>query len=89
MQRFADARTEAVFRTGFARRVPLHVGRKGQRILQLLHDAHELRDVRIVGTKVQWNNYPGRYGVRVDGKWHVTYTWAGDARVMEMRLERR
>jgi plasmid maintenance system killer protein len=89
MPRFAHPHAEAAYHTGLAKGVPPHVAREARWRLQLLHSAYELGDVRAIGPIIRWANYPGRYGLRIHGKWYITFVWVPDAGATDIRLERR
>lgn len=89
MNRFADVRTEAVYRNGLTGGVPKHVGHRGHWIIHLLTAAHDWQDVGVIGRVARWAKYPGRFGFHVDGKWFITFTWETSVGAMEIKLERR
>ncbi len=89
MKRFADERTELVYRTGFADDVPEHVAHQAGWYINLLLAAHEVHDIGVIGPIARWANSPGRLGIHVDAKWYVTFEWDLLAHAKEIRLERR
>lgn len=80
---FADEGTEDLFNgrnTKAARRqVPRTVGKRAQRLLDQLQRAHELKDMAVPpGNRLeQLTN--GRYSVRVNDQYRVTFRWKDGA----------
>jgi plasmid maintenance system killer protein len=89
MRTFVDARTKLVFETGFARGVPRHIGRKAHWMMHLLQAAREWKDLSVVGELGRVRGKKQRYGLTVEGKWHVTFDWHDELGVREVLLERR
>jgi hypothetical protein len=57
--------------------------------MRILDAAFSLQDVGVLGTITRWPNAPDRFGLPVDGKWYVTFTWSVDFGAWDIRLERR
>ena len=89
MRMFLDARTKLVFETGLARGVPSHVSKAAHRMMHLLRAASGWQDLSVVGQVGRIRGTKGRFGLRVEGKWHVTFAWDDDFGVYGMGLERR
>ena len=89
MKRFDDERTREIYETRFSNGVPEHVSVAAHQIVHPLVAASSLQDVGVLGAIVRWRNVPKRYGLQVDGKWHVTFAWSDDYGAYAIRLERR
>jgi hypothetical protein len=55
----------------------------------MLIAAHSWQDVGVIGRIAEWSNYPGRYGLRLDGKWFLTFAWHDLIGAVEIKPERR
>lgn len=89
MAQFANEAAERAYRDGEAPGVPSHVARRAGWLIHVLLSAHGLQDVAIMGRMAMWSNAPGVIGFRVEGKWHIVFTWQDGAGAMEVALERR
>jgi plasmid maintenance system killer protein len=89
MRRFDDEELQQICATRFAQGVPEHVSVAAHERARILIAAKTLQDVRIMGPILRWPKIPARYGLHIDGKWHVTYSWSEDFGAYEIRLERR
>ena len=88
MERFADEVTEEIYWTRFARRLDQHLSVKAHKILRPLVAARGLQDVGIFGPILRFKNAPGRLGVKVEGKWHLTFRWVEGEGPFEIKFER-
>jgi plasmid maintenance system killer protein len=57
-------------------------------VTHLLIAARDLQDVGVLGTILRWPNASSRYGIRIRGKWHVTFAWSNSFGAYKIRLER-
>ncbi len=89
MRRYQDDRTREVYETRFAAGVPEHISVAAHAVICPLLAACSLQDVGVLGPILRWRNSPERYGVQIDGKWHVTFAWSDDMGAHEIMLERR
>lgn len=89
MSRFEDDVTEEVFVTAFAQGIPDHVSQAAHEKLRLLVAASSLQDVSVVGKILRWRNMSCRYGIPVEGKWHLTFVWDEAFGARSIKLERR
>jgi len=89
MNRFENEATEQIYHTRFAPGVPKHVCVAAHEIMRILIAARSLQDVGVLGCILRWRNLPGRYGLQIDGKWNVTFTWNNTFGATAIRLERR
>ncbi len=80
---FADRETEALFRTGKARRVPSDVGRRALRKLEAVHVATKLSDLRVPpGNQLHAlkGDRAGQYAIAVNDQWRICFRFDdGDA----------
>ena len=92
IQTFADETTADLFRernTRAARRVPIDIWRVVQRKLKALDVAARLDDVRIpAGNRLEVlkGDHAGRYSVRVNDQYRVTFIWE-QGHAYEVRVE--
>jgi plasmid maintenance system killer protein len=90
MKRFSDKKTRQIHDTRFADGIPEHVAIGAHKVMRLLVAACGLQDVGVIGCILRWPNAPNRYGLHVDGKWHVTFSWSSqEIGAYEILLERR
>ena len=89
MKRFGDERAREIYNTRFTASLPQHLTEAAHEAIRLLVASGSLSDVRIVGPIVRWPKATARYGLRIEGKWHVTFEWSDDYGACEIRLERR
>ena len=89
MERFADEIIKEIYRSRFAPGIEQHVSVKAHKIAHPLAAARSLQDVDVYGPIFRWPNSPGRLGVHVDGKWHLTFNWMKGEGAFGIRLERR
>jgi len=89
MKRFDDDRTREIYETRFALGVPEHVSVAAHETMHPLVAACSLQDVGILGPIIRLLNTPDRYGLLVNGKWHVTFAWSDDFGAYAIKLERR
>ncbi|RUV80713.1 hypothetical protein EOA51_32660 [Mesorhizobium sp. M1A.F.Ca.IN.020.32.1.1] len=89
MERFADEIAEEIYWTRFAPGIDQHLTVKAHRILRPLVAARGLQDVGVFGSVLRWKNAPGRFGVQVEGKWHLTFCWIEGEGPFDIRFERR
>ena len=57
--------------------------------MRILVAARNLQDVGVLGPIVRWQNALERFGLLVNGKWHVTFAWSEELGASEIILERR
>jgi hypothetical protein len=89
MERFEDERTKCIYETRFATDVPEHVSVGAHKIMGPLVAAQSLQDVGVLGQIIRWPSAPpDRFGLHVDGKWHVTFTWIESIGAYQLLLER-
>ena len=84
MERFADEVTEEIYWT----RLDQHRSVKAHKILWPLVAARGLQDVESFGPIRLFKNAPGRLGVEVEGKWHLTFRWVEGEGPFEIKFER-
>lgn len=89
MQRFADDVTEEIYWTRFAPGIEEHITVRAHKILRPLVAARTLQDVGVLGPVLRWKSAPGRLGVHVEGKWHLTFRWVEGEGPFETLFERR
>jgi proteic killer suppression protein len=73
---FADRRTEELFRTGRAKRIPLDVARRALRKLEAVHVAVELSDLRVPpGNRLHFlkGARAGQYAIAVNDQWRICF----------------
>ena len=80
---FADRRTEDLFVTGAAKRVPADVTRRALRKLDLVHVATQLSDLRVPpGNRLHalQADRAGQYSISVNDQWRICFRFVeGDA----------
>ncbi len=92
IQSFADETTADLFRernTRAARRVPVDIWRVVQRKLKAIDVAARLEDLRVpAGNRLEAlkGDQAGRYSVRVNDQYRVTFRWE-QAHAYEVRIE--
>ncbi|MEM8815166.1 MAG: type II toxin-antitoxin system RelE/ParE family toxin [Pseudomonadota bacterium] len=80
---FGNALAEDLFddrRTRTTRGFPPELRRIGRRKLLYLHDATELKDLRVPpGNRLEnlKGNRKGLYSIRINGQWRVVFRWQG------------
>ena len=80
---FADAATAAVFhdRPGSeTRRLPSEILRAAKQKLDMLHAAHEVKDLRSPpGNRLEAlrADLAGFYGIRINQRWRIVFRWEG------------
>jgi plasmid maintenance system killer protein len=88
MKRFRCQRARDAYETRFARGVPKHVSIKAHEKIRVLIAARDLQDIGVLGRMVRWHNAPERYGLALDGKWHVLFEWSDAFGAYGIALER-
>ena len=88
MQKFKCEMARAAYEMRFARGIPKHVSIKAHKTIRVLIAARDLQDVGVLGRIVRWREAPERYGLTIDGKWHVLFEWSEDFGAYEISLER-
>jgi toxin HigB-1 len=80
---FADRRTEELFRTGKAKRVPSEVARRAVRKLDAVHAATRVDDLRVPpGNRLHSlkGDRAGQHAVAVNDQWRICFRFEkGDA----------
>jgi len=80
---FADRSTEALFRTGKAKKVPPDVTRRALRKLEAVHAATQLADLRVPpGNRLHAleDDRPGQHAIAVNDQWRICFRFEnGDA----------
>ena len=80
---FADRRTEELFVTGAAKRVPADVARRALRKLELVHVATQLSDLRVPpGNRLHAlkADRAGQHAIAVNDQWRICFRFVdGDA----------
>jgi plasmid maintenance system killer protein len=89
MEPFEDDISREVYETRFSKHVPKEVAVKAHPKMHVLLAARSLQDVGVLGPIVRWANTPGRFGLEIDGKWHITFAWSPYMGAYGIRLERR
>jgi plasmid maintenance system killer protein len=89
MKQFTDRRIREIYETRFAAGVPKHVSVAAHETVRPLVAACGLQDVGVLGPIVRWPKAPERYGLHINGKWHITFAWSDDFGAHEICLERR
>jgi plasmid maintenance system killer protein len=89
MKRFDDDKLVEIYETRFAADVPEHVSIAAHETAYPLVAARSLQDVGVLGPILRLRNTPDRYGLHIDGKWHLTFSWCDDFGAYNIRLERR
>ncbi|MDH2406347.1 plasmid maintenance system killer protein [Bradyrhizobium sp. JR1.5] len=89
MQRFATKTTELIATTRFGGGIRQHITVAAHEIMQLLVACHSLQDIGVIGTITRFAKTDGLYGLKVEGKWFVTFRWSKDFGAYQIRLERR
>ena len=86
---FADKETESVWNGARSRRLPPDIQQTARRKLAYLHRARALEDPRLpLGNRLEalQGRLKGRYSVRVNNQWRITFRWVdGDAH--DVRIE--
>jgi proteic killer suppression protein len=83
IETFGNALTEDLFddrRTKATRAFPPELRRVGRRKLLYLHDAAELRDLRVPpGNRLEGlkGNWKGFNSIRINDQWRVVFRWEG------------
>jgi plasmid maintenance system killer protein len=89
MKQFEDERVREIYHTRFARGLSQRLTEAVHEAVRLLVASGSLSDVRVIGPIVRWPNAPDRYGLHINGKWHVTFAWSEDKGAYAIRLERK
>jgi hypothetical protein len=89
MNRFHDDKTLQIYETRFAADVPEHITVAAHETMHPLVAACTLQDVGTQGSIIRLRNSPDRYGLHIDGKWHVTFAWCDNFGAYDILLERR
>lgn len=80
---FADRRTEALFRTGKAKKVPADVARRALRKLEAVHVAHQVSDLKVPpGNRLHAlkGDRAGQHTISVNDQWRICFRFEdGDA----------
>ncbi len=80
---FADAQTEALFRTGKAKKVPADVARRVLRKLEAVHAARQITDLRVPpGNRLHAlrGDRDGQHAIAVNDQWRICFRFVdGDA----------
>jgi proteic killer suppression protein len=80
---FADRRTEELFRTGAARRIPADLARRALRKLEAIHVAALLSDLRVPpGNRLHAlkGSRSGQHTIAVNDQWRICFRFKdGDA----------
>lgn len=82
-------RIRQIYETRFAHDVPQHVSVAAHETIHPLVASRSLQDVGVLGSIIRLLNTPERYGLCIDGKWHVTFAWSDDFGAYAIKLERR
>jgi len=83
IETFGNALAEDLFddrRTRATRAFPPELRRVGRRKLLYLHDAAELRDLRVPpGNRLEGlkGNWKGFHSIRINDQWRVVFRWEG------------
>lgn len=75
---FADRRTEVLFVTGAAARVPADLARRALRKLNYVHLATRLGDLRVLpGNRLHAlkGDRDGQYAIAVNDQWRICFRW--------------
>lgn len=88
MTRFANQHAKEAFETGLADGVPVHISRKAHWKLHLLLAAFGWEDIAVIGSAVRSRSRPGRFGLHLESKWYITFSWSDEFKALEIRLER-
>jgi hypothetical protein len=88
MGRFKDELSSQVYHTGFAPDLPDHVTLKAHTRMRVLVAARSLQDVGACWQITEWPTPPDRYGLHVDGKWYVNFSWS-ELGAFAIQLERK
>lgn len=84
-----DKRTRQIYETRFADGVPDHISVAAHETMHPLVASRSLQDVGVLGPIIRLLNTPERYGLHIDGKWHVTFAWSEHFGAYAIKLERR
>ena len=87
IQSFADKGLKELFETGRSRRVRQDLAKRSIQILDALHHAKKLDDLRLPGLRLHPDNRykPVRWRVDVNGPWRITFEWEdGDAHKVDL-----
>ncbi len=83
IQTFADKRTESLFVTGMAKRVPTDVAVRAARKLEYVHLATSLDDLKVPpGNRLHAlkGDRKGQYAIAVNDQWRICFRFVdGDA----------
>jgi proteic killer suppression protein len=77
---FADRTTEALFRTGKAKKVPPGVARRAVRKLEAIHAATQLGDLRVPpGNRLHAlrEDRAGQHTIAVNDQWRICFRFEG------------
>jgi len=77
---FADRRTEQLFRTGEAKRIPADVARRALRKLEAVHVAVALSDLRVPpGNRLHAlkGARTGQHAIAVNDQWRICFRFHG------------
>jgi addiction module HigA family antidote len=88
MRRFDDEKIQEIYQTRFCPGVPEHVSVAAPKLIHPLLAACSLQDGGVLGTIFRCSKRPDRYGLRIDGKWYVSFAWNDDFGAFAIRLER-
>jgi plasmid maintenance system killer protein len=89
MQKFKGDKIRQIYETRFAVGVPQHVCVAAHATVHPLLAARDLQDIGVLGQIIRLRNNTDRYGLHINGKWHVTFAWSDDYGAFEVAIERR
>jgi toxin HigB-1 len=87
IQSFADKGLKELFETGKSRRVRQDLTKRCIQILDAIHQAKMLDDLKLPGLRLHPDSRtrPARWRVDVNGPWRITFEWKdGDAHKVDL-----
>jgi proteic killer suppression protein len=73
---FADRLTEALFRTGKAKKVPADVARRALRKVEAVHVAHKVSDLKVPPSNrlhALKGDRAGQHSISMNGQWRICF----------------
>ena len=85
---FGSKQTEQLWKGFFVKKIPWEVQKIGRRKLRMLHNAVDLKDLRIPpSNKLEklLGNLKGYYSIRINKQWRIIFEWnRGNATQVEI-----
>jgi len=89
MPRVDDPALTHILDYAFANGIPDHVAQRAHEGGHVILCAASLADIAVWGPVLRWKSVPGKFGVQVDGKWHIIFAWDDAQGAYDLALKRR